>query len=237
VKLFLLLSGMALCGALLMACEHRVHAQPANVRRRGWLKYFVYLVYVGAMVSVRWWGWWPAVVAAGLLGTAASVEVVRLLRSRPLVATGLVSLVLVGLAHLLLLDRSPWSDVLLLIAAADSFAQLIGRLFGRHQLCPTISPGKTVEGFVGGVAAAVALAVAMTFLWPEKAMGTSLLLGACTALAATSGDLFFSWIKRRSQVKDFSSAIPGHGGFLDRIDSLVFAAPAFYWVARAVSGS
>ena len=79
---------------------------------------------------------------------------------------------------------------------------------------------------------AVALSVVITFLWAERGVVAALLLGICTALAATLGDLFFSWVKRMRRVKDFSRLLPGHGGVLDRIDSLVFAAPAFYWIVE-----
>ena len=241
MTLFLLLIGLALSGAILIAWEHRIHSRAAVARRRGWLKYGVYLVYLGAMISVRWWGWWPATFLIGLLACAASWEAACLLRRRPLVAISVVTLIVAGLASLLQLEPAHWSAVILLVAVADSYAQLIGRLIGRRPLCPKLSPGKTVEGMLGGVLGALVLSVVFLALWPDRGLGAGLgiflLIGAVTALVATAGDLFFSLIKRRCGVKDFSQSIPGHGGVLDRIDSLVFAAPVFFCVIQMMSSA
>ena len=144
-----------------------------------------------------------------------------------------------GLAHVLLLrDLSPHGrlavfTVLLAVFAADTFAYFAGRLLGRHKLAPSISPGKTWEGFLAGTAAAVL--VAFFALYDEGFLDgwRSLVLGGAIALAASAGDLFESALKRDMQVKDTGRLLAAHGGVLDRIDSLLFAAVASFYVIGA----
>jgi phosphatidate cytidylyltransferase len=116
--------------------------------------------------------------------------------------------------------------LLVLIAAADIGAYFGGRTFGRHKLAPRVSPNKTWEGFWSGVAAAGGAAVAGGWL-----LGKPLLpwVGVCVAVALVSvvGDLFESMFKRQAGLKDSSSLLPGHGGVLDRLDSLSAAGPMF----------
>ena len=103
--------------------------------------------------------------------------------------------------------------------SVDIGAYLVGRQFGRHKLAPTISPGKTWEGLAGGVAMATiasALWVKLTAL-PQPLI----VLAPLFAIAAQGGDLFESWMKRKAGVKDSGTWLPGHGGFLDRLDGLV----------------
>lgn len=119
------------------------------------------------------------------------------------------------------------------IVISDSAQYYVGRNFGRRKLAPAISPGKTVEGAVGGLAAA---AVAGGFLGPLCLDGFGAPAGAVVgfALAAfgLAGDLFESALKRSAGVKDSSGIIPGHGGVLDRIDAYLFASPVFYLLLR-----
>jgi phosphatidate cytidylyltransferase len=110
----------------------------------------------------------------------------------------------------------------------DVFQFLTGKLFGHRKLVVEISPNKTVAGFFGGL---LLTSVLTFFLAPAMvAVGgwPALLLGFCISLSGISGDLMFSSIKRTVGVKDFSNLIPGHGGVLDRLDSLVFTAPTLY---------
>jgi len=117
----------------------------------------------------------------------------------------------------------------LLVAATDSFSQLWGRLLGRRPLCPRLSPAKTREGLAGGVLTALAVGLGAGFLAPGLGAAARAALALGTAGVAAAGDLLFSWIKRRLGLKDFSAVLPGHGGVLDRFDSLVVAAPVYYW--------
>lgn len=119
--------------------------------------------------------------------------------------------------------------LLLVIMISDTAQYYAGRAFGRRLLAPRISPKKTVEGAVGGVVAGVLATVLIGRVWlPPVGMGTLAAMGAVLVLAGIAGDLFESLLKRAAQLKDTSGLIPGHGGMLDRIDSLLFAAPIYY---------
>ena len=130
------------------------------------------------------------------------------------------------------------SAVLLLVAAiavSDTAQYYAGRLLGRRPLAPRLSPKKTIEGAVGGfVAAPVFLYLVGPQLIPVAQPLMVGLLGVGLVTAGIAGDLFESMLKRASGAKDSSSLIPGHGGVLDRIDALLFAAPMFYLYVRWV---
>jgi len=134
------------------------------------------------------------------------------------------------LPHWVLLFRMPagraWVFfILIAIMAGDSVAYFVGQRFGRKKLAPEISPGKTIEGACGYVAGSViAGGLAGAFLLPEVYWLETLLVALCLSILGQLGDLFESWLKRVFVVKDSSSLIPGHGGLLDRLDSLVFPA-------------
>ncbi len=106
----------------------------------------------------------------------------------------------------------------------DSLALFVGRKFGKHQLAPLLSPNKTWEGAIGHVIGALIGGFLVAFLNKEPLLW-ALIAAAIASVFGQAGDLFESWIKRRSEVKDSGSILPGHGGVLDRIDSLLFAAP------------
>ena len=127
--------------------------------------------------------------------------------------------------------------VLILLATvvvSDTAQYYCGRLFGRTPLAPRHSPKKTVEGALGGLLAApVFLIAAGHYYLPWIEPWKLLLLGALMAIAGMAGDLFESMLKRAAAMKDSSALIPGHGGVLDRIDALLFAAPIFYFFLRS----
>lgn len=143
------------------------------------------------------------------------------------------------LAHLpLLLAQESGRDWLiiatLITVAADSGAFYAGTLLGRHKLCPALSPGKTVEGLVGGVGSALlVVGLAGWFFFPAINLLQLLVFAFILSLAAVAGDLTESLLKRGAGVKDSGAILPGHGGILDRIDSLLLVAPLLYYLLLA----
>lgn len=117
--------------------------------------------------------------------------------------------------------------------ATDTGAYLVGRAVGRHRLAPAISPGKTIEGAVAGVVAGVAAVFALNALLDTNVSAAALApLALLLPIAAQSGDLFESWMKRHMCIKDSSNLLPGHGGVLDRLDSVLFVMPLLYVFVR-----
>lgn len=121
----------------------------------------------------------------------------------------------------------------LVMFGSDSGAYFAGRAFGKHKLIPKISPGKTWEGLVGGIVAAAGFGGLSTFwFFPELPYKFSIPLAAVMAAVGVLGDLAESAMKRGSNTKDAANILPGHGGLLDRLDSLLFNAPILYYFAR-----
>ena len=144
-----------------------------------------------------------------------------------------------GLAHALLLRDIDEHGVLavltvlLAVWAGDAGAYFIGLLFGRHKLAPTVSPGKTWEGLIAGIVATIGVTFLALYEANFLSIPESLVLGAVIAIAAPLGDLFESALKRDADVKDSGRLLAGHGGVLDRIDALLFAWVAAYYVVVA----
>lgn len=125
--------------------------------------------------------------------------------------------------------------LMLTVMVSDTAQYYSGRAFGRRPLAPSISPKKTREGAVGGfVFGALVMAVAGNWWLPDVDIAFRAALGATLVALGIAGDLFESMLKRAAGVKDSSSLIPGHGGFLDRIDAMLFAAPIYFVVLRWV---
>jgi len=121
----------------------------------------------------------------------------------------------------------------LVIMGADAGAYFAGKALGKHKLVPKISPGKTWEGLIGGLVAAGAFAALATFwFFPELPYKWSIPLAIVMAAVSVLGDLAESAMKRGSGAKDTATILPGHGGLLDRLDSLLFNAPILYYFAR-----
>lgn len=125
--------------------------------------------------------------------------------------------------------------LLLTVMVSDTAQSCGGRLFGRRLLAPAISPKKTIEGALGGfVFGALILTVVGAWWLPGMPPAFRALLGVAIVALGIAGDLFESMLKRSAGVKDSSTLIPGHGGVLDRIDALLFAAPIYYVVLKYV---
>ena len=159
---------------------------------------------------------------------------------RAVLAVLLMSLwVGVPLAHLVLFPRSRYGVLLILIAVvgpwiSDAGAYFAGRFFGRHLLFPSLSPKKTIEGGVGGLLLTVLIVAPLAYQLLDFTPAKALILGAAVSVSSQCGDLFESSLKRILDVKDLGNFLPGHGGILDRVDSLLFTAPAVYYISLLV---
>lgn len=119
--------------------------------------------------------------------------------------------------------------LLFLIWASDIGAYVSGKLMGKNKLIPQVSPGKSWEGVLGGTILAMIIAWVGSMYFHPVALGYWLFLAFCTVIISIFGDLFISILKRRCHLKDTGALIPGHGGILDRLDSLIAALPLFYF--------
>lgn len=146
------------------------------------------------------------------------------------------------LGYLVLLRSLPqgvgWIMVMLLIVmSGDSAAYFIGCSFGKHKLYPAVSPNKSVEGALAGLGGSVAGALLGSYLFLEGVSALAVIFAALLIGALGQvGDLFESLLKRSFGVKDSGAIIPGHGGILDRLDSILYAAPAAYYYALFIAG-
>lgn len=199
--------------------------------------------------GLAWAGWRSAFAAflplAGLIWVAARFALLGTARGGPgVMARWYLGLMLTGygLAHAPLLFALPgaggagpgaagWLLLLVMLVELNDIAQaLIGGGLGRRPIAPVVSPRKTWEGFVGGLAVTVLLGALMGPRLTSLDVGPAAGLGLALALLAFVGDLTISAVKRESGVKDSGSLLPGHGGMLDRVDSLLLATPVFFYL-------
>jgi phosphatidate cytidylyltransferase len=198
------------------------------------------LALVGAEMSGVSW------MLAGVLSTFALAFMLKAISEARAAATGAISTTVMGtlwigggLGFLIVLrdlpDHGRLALVTLLVAvwAGDTFAFFGGRVFGRHKMAPSTSPGKTWEGFVFGTAATIFVTFVALYKQDFLTIRESIILGVMIALAGPIGDLFESLLKRDAGVKDSGSILGGHGGMLDRLDAFLFAAPAAYFTILA----
>jgi phosphatidate cytidylyltransferase len=205
------------------------------------------VVYLAVLAACMGLFWWRADWRFWLLGLSLAwwlIQSVQLLRvgqiepvtGRQLVLLPIGLLVLVApWVALIDLHRVPGLGpqlvlfLMILIWTADSMAYFVGRRWGRARLAPVVSPGKTLAGVYGATAGAMICALAFAWFHSFGVFDTLLALLVCglSALISVVGDLYESFLKRRRGVKDSSHLLPGHGGLLDRIDSLTAAAPLF----------
>ena len=207
--------------------------QNQTARKKNWLKYFTYFfivifLYLWICLAEKIFSWiCLAIIFAGL------IEIIRLQKKIPQKRIAFYSILFVyvlisaGFYCFSKLSQSLLLYTLFTVCTFDAFCQIAGQLFGENKICPQISPNKTYEGLFGGLFMAVG-----TFLVIGKILELpvflSIIFGFIICLFSFVGDLSASWLKRMYNVKDFSSALPGHGGFLDRFDSFITAGAAIY---------
>jgi len=225
------LAGFAL-GALVMALGNR--AATAQAARARWYKLGVFFVIVHVVLAAAALGRSWVLVLLGVILTAGALELARAWRRIPAPRPRVIWPVFVlaaGVAgwNAARMPPSAFAFVFVTAAACDGFSQVVGQWLGRRPLAPKVSPAKTTEGFLGGLAAAMAVASLVRGLvglsiWQAAA------LGVLVGVAGLAGDLAASWVKRRAGLKDYSGALPGQGGFLDRFDSLLGALALAAWL-------
>lgn len=240
IALFALLSFAALREFVTLAPTHRAD------HRVLLLVFFVGIPLQYAVVAAGRYGLFAvAIPVAGLLclSTAGALAGVtdRFVERIGQIQWGFVVCVY-ALSHapaLLMLDIPDYSGqnaklvlfLLIVVESSDVLQYVWGKRCGRRAIAPHVSPGKTVEGFVGGVASATLLGAALFRLTPFNAFEAAA-LSLAVGIAGFAGGLVMSAVKRDRGVKDFGTVIAGHGGILDRIDSLCFAAPVFFHLTR-----
>lgn len=143
--------------------------------------------------------------------------------------------------HVTLVDRTGDTGIMVWLVifgafGTDVFAYFCGVFFGKHKLCPDISPKKTIEGSIGGIAGSVLVCGLFGFFFARPYFIHCLILGVLCGVFSQFGDLTASIFKRKMGIKDYGNLIPGHGGILDRFDSVLFTAPLIYYYIVLVIG-
>jgi phosphatidate cytidylyltransferase len=136
--------------------------------------------------------------------------------------------------HMVLIDMTEYKLFIWIVIIAafgsDIFAYFTGYFLGKHKMAPNLSPKKTIEGAVGGLIGSSLLSWLFGFIFMKDMAGVCLLLGLIGGMAGMAGDLTASAFKRKMGIKDYGKLIPGHGGIMDRFDSVIFVAPVIYYL-------
>jgi phosphatidate cytidylyltransferase len=184
-------------------------------------------ILAGAMAGLPWALFWLAArPETRTLMAVLAVLLMSLWVGAPLAHLGLFPHTRDGIVLILIAVVGPW--------ISDSGAYFAGRFFGRHLLFPSLSPKKTVEGGAGGLLLTLLVVAPVAYLLLDFGLVKALIIGAIVSVASQFGDLFESSLKRILGVKDLGTFLPGHGGVLDRVDSLLFTAPAVYYISLLV---
>ena len=142
--------------------------------------------------------------------------------------------------HMVLIDKTEYSLFIWIVVIAafgsDIFAYFTGYFLGKHKMAPNLSPKKTIEGAVGGLAGSSLFSWLFGFIFMREAALVCLVLGLVGGAAGMAGDLTASAFKRKMGIKDYGNLIPGHGGIMDRFDSVIFVAPVVYYAICFMTG-
>lgn len=208
--------------------------KPTEIARQSWTKYISYFVIIHILFFSIVWRSVIFSYLTLLIIIVAAYELYHLYAKSQdkchksfLLAIVIWGLCSAGFYKFGLLNKSTILFAFLTLSIFDSFSQISGQLFGRRKIMPSISPNKTLGGLIGGSAIAIISAILLRDLYP-KPLPQVLFMAFGIVVFAFVGDISSSWYKRKYKVKDFSHLIPGHGGFLDRFDSLIAVGA---WVA------
>jgi phosphatidate cytidylyltransferase len=219
----------AIIGAIGMAIANR--KAPKEISRKRWLKYFIYIlitIIIITSIGYNFFFWISLIIVV-----ASLIELVINNRSNPRTFQILLSFIvflIIATGFLLYSRVFSWPFLLFIyfqVFIFDAFCQITGQLWGKHQLAPSISPTKTIEGLVGGWICCI-LAAILGGSWIKVNFSEAALFGLLTGFASVCGDLSASYYKRKLKIKDYSNWLPGQGGFLDRFDSLLVVGFFYY---------
>ena len=182
----------------------------------------------------------PGLLIAISVMTLFTYEIVTQKHGIPEISINILGIVYIPFlfSHLLFIEKLKYGNIILWLPFltawfTDTFAYFVGVYMGRVKLCPGISPKKTVEGAIGGIIGSVALSILTGFIMNMLGVDIKIIhfviTGFLCGIASEIGDLSASYIKRYTGIKDFGNLIPGHGGILDRFDSILFTAPIIYY--------
>jgi phosphatidate cytidylyltransferase len=236
----------AFFGVVALAASVGIWEMARAVRVRGAHPPIVPLIAGGVLMTGLAWRAGPDALSLGLLVTVLAVMVWRLADGpagyqRDLTAAALIAVYvpfLAGFAALLAVPPDGDLRVLVTLAAvvlSDTGGYATGVLLGKHPMAPSVSPKKSWEGFGGSVVATAAGSAVLLFVLFDVGLMWGALFGLAVSISAVLGDLGESMIKRDLGVKDMSSLLPGHGGLMDRLDSILFAVPTAYLLLAIVA--
>jgi len=199
-----------------------------EVARRSWIKHFTYFIITSTIffsiaLDIKLFRYVAIIIIAAGFLELAKLFLESGYRHKLFFLTAMIILALLsaGFFSFSRMDQGLIMFAFLILCIFDGFSQVTGQLFGKRKLFPKISPYKTIEGFIGGATVAILSSLVFRHLIPEIAFSGVILTAAVVVVFAFAGDTAKSVYKRKYNVKDFSRLIPGHGGFLDRFDSLI----------------
>lgn len=181
-----------------------------------------------------------------LVASTALIGIILLMKKKYNIIDGAITLfgimyVSILLGHIILISNSDNSAYVWLVFitawASDTFAYFAGNFFGKRKLCPNISPKKTVEGAIGGILGTMISSGIFGYLVIGENIIAIIIIGFVGSILSMVGDLTASIIKRHIGIKDYGNLIPGHGGILDRFDSILFTAPVVYYALALLNYS
>lgn len=182
----------------------------------------------------------PGLLVAMSIMILFTYEIVTQKHSIPEISINIMGIVYIPFlfSHLLMIENLKYGNIILWLPFltawfTDTFAYFVGIYMGRVKLCPKVSPKKTVEGAIGGIIGSIVLSTLSGFIMINLGLEIKIIhfviTGFLCGIASEIGDLAASYIKRYTGIKDFGNIIPGHGGILDRFDSILFTAPVIYY--------
>lgn len=213
-----------------------INRKKPHEKKERWIKYFYYLVITSSVLVLMHFELFNFGAAfIGLIGLKEILDAYGSSKRKRITPFAITLLMYILLGFFFYRFSYFISDIQIfvytLVIAFDGFCQISGQLFGKRKLASKISPAKTIEGFAGGLI----MTVFTAFLLPNTFLQPAWLFALLIAFSSLIGDLGASWFKRECEIKDYSNLIPGHGGILDRFDSLIATGATVYVVLYVMS--